>query len=301
MTADEARRVDVHQHLWPAELLEQLRRRTATPMLRGWTLYTADDAPYEVRPADHDPARRAALDAGTSCVLLSLSSPLGIEALDPDEAAPLLDAWHTGVRALPRPFGGWAAVTDREPDLDGAKQLLSEGFSGLQVPAARFATPQVLEAAYPVLRLCEELGRPVLVHPGPVTSELKHAPAWWAAVVDYPAQLQAAWWSWQAVGRLLLPELRVCFAAGAGLAPLHHERFAARGGGRFVVDHDAFVDTSSYGRQAVDGLTRVLGIDVVVLGSDRPYAEPANPCLGPAAWQAVSIKNPERLLEGGRA
>jgi Amidohydrolase len=304
MAVDEARRVDVHQHLWPAEFIAELRRRTTAPMLRGWTLHTANEAPYVVTAADHDPALRAELDAGTSLVLLSMSTPLGIEALDPDQSRPLLDAWHTGVRALPSPFGGWAAVSEVEPDLDGLKQLLTEGFVGLQVSAGVFASPGALDAAYPVLRVCEELGRPVLVHPGPVARPVEgaptqNAPAWWPAVVDYPAQLQAAWWAWHAAGRAMLPDLRVCFVAGAGLAPLHHERFSARGGGRFVVDREAFVDTSSYGRQAVDALTRVLGIDTIVLGSDRPYAEPVNPSLGAAAWHAVSVSNPERLL-GGR-
>ena len=80
---------------------------------------------------------------------------------------------------------------------------------------------------------------------------------------------------------------------------MHHERFAARGGGRYVVDPDTFVDTSSYGRQGIDALTRVLGIDVVVLGSDRPYAEPADDQLGDAGHHAISVVNPNRLLEGG--
>jgi hypothetical protein len=64
------------------------------------------------------------------------------------------------------------------------------------------------------------------------------------------------------------------------------------------VDQDVFVDTSSHGRQAIDVLVRALGIDVVVLGSDRPYAEPAELHLGDAAAHAVNVVNPSRLLEG---
>ena len=56
-----------------------------------------------------------------------------------------------------------------------------------------------------------------------------------------------------------------------------------------------YVDTSSYGRQGIDALTRVLGIDVIVLGSDRPYAEPADAQLGDAARHAISVTNPRRL------
>ncbi len=268
-------------------------------MLRGWTLHTAGEAPFEVRPTDHDPAHRDTLDPGTDLVLLSLSTPLGIEALPPDEAQPLLDAWHAGLPDLPARFAGWAAVSETEPDLDGLAGLFTSRFVGVQVSAATLATPDAVAAAGPLLRRCEELNRPVLVHPGSVAARATSVPKWWAAVVDYSAQLQAAWWAWHVAGRRLLPSLRMCFVAGAGLAALQHERFTARGGGRFVVDDGAFVDTSSHGRQAVDALTRVLGIDVIVLGSDRPYAEPGDAHLGAAADHAVRVVNPYRLLRGG--
>ncbi len=297
MQADPTRRVDVHQHLWPPHLVDALRRRATPPMLRGWTLHTAAEAPYEVRPADHDPAARATLDPGTD-VLLSLSTPLGIEALPPDEAAPLLEAWHAGVGALPDSFGAWAAACETAPDLDGLKGLLTSGFVGVQISALALRTPHSIADVGDVLRLCESLGSPVLVHPGPA-SPSAGVPSWWPAVVDYPAQLQAAWWSWHGAGRAMFPDLRICFVAGGGLAPVHHERFAARGGGRYVVDPATYVDTSSYGRQGIDALTRVLGIDVIVLGSDRPYAVPADAELGEAARRAICVSNPRHLLEGG--
>jgi predicted TIM-barrel fold metal-dependent hydrolase len=189
-------------------------------------------------------------------------------------------------------------VSAVDPQVDELADLRAAGFVGLQVPAAMLASPAELEAAAPVLQRCERLRWPVLVHPGPVARAVTGVPVWWAAVVDYAAQLQAAWWAWHATGRALLPELRICFVAGAGLAPVQHERFAARSGTRFVVDADTFVDTSSHGRQAVDALVRALGIDVVVLGSDRPYAEPADLHLGASAAHAIGLVNPSRLLEG---
>lgn len=287
----------MHQHLWPAALVEALRARMHPPLLHGWTLHTATEAPYDVRSNDHDPAARAELDPDTD-ILLSLSTPLGIEALDPDDAAPLLDAWCDGVAALPEPFRGWAATTETDPDLDALKGRLTGGFVGLQVSATALRTPHQIEHAALTLGLCETLGSPVLVHPGPAQVDAD-VPAWWPAVVDYSAQLQAAWWSWHAAGRAMFPDLRICFVAGAGLAPVHHERFTARGGGRYVVDPNSYVDTASYARQGVDALTRVLGIDVIVLGSDRPYAEPADAHLGDAARHAISVSNPHRFLEGG--
>ena len=296
--------IDVHGHLWPGELVDALRRRRTPPRLEGWVLHLEGEAPFEVDPRDHDPDWRASLEpAGRALSLLSLSSPLGIESLPPADAARLLAAWHEGAAHLPEAFGVWAAVAEDEPDLQQLKHHLQTGFVGLQVPATWLATPDLLESLAPTLAVCEGENRPVLVHPGPSgLHDARRLPAWWPAVVSYPAQLQAAWWSWHAVGRSLLPDLRICFAAGAGLAPVHHERLAARGGTTGRIDPGVFVETSSYGRQAVDALIRVLGLDGLVLGSDRPYCRPVageDLALGHAAAHAIERTNPHRLLHGG--
>ncbi|MCW2522570.1 MAG: amidohydrolase [Frankiales bacterium] len=293
--------VDVHQHLWPEAFISELRRRQSPPMLRGWTLFTAGEAPFEVNPADHDPAVRRLEDPEFGRRLLSLSSPLGIEDLPPDAAEPLLEAWHQGLAELSQPgspFRGWAAVNHRAPDLDRlSRGFAVDGLVGLQLAATQLATPAAIERVGPVLRRCEQANVPVLVHPGPVPAT-PATPPWWPAIVQYPAQLQAAWWAWHVAGPSLFPELRICFVAGGGLAALQHERFEARSGQRTTLDRNAYVETSSYGRQAVDALTRVLGIDAVVVGSDRPYAAPTDPQLGAAAWRAITVTNPNRLLQG---
>jgi hypothetical protein len=109
--------------------------------------------------------------------------------------------------------------------------------------------------------------------------------------------MQAAWWGWHAFsGRSQFPRLRLVFAAGAGLAPVQHERMAARGGRVGTVDPHVFVDTSSYGAQGLDALSRALGIDAIVLGSDRPYAEPVRSVFGAAATQVIRVDNPRRAL-----
>jgi len=295
--------VDVHQHLWPDTLIEALRVRSAPPMMRGWTLHLAGEPPFQVDPADHDVAARARADH-LHLALISLSCPLGLEDLPEAEAGALLDGWHTGAAALPTGFGAWAAIRRVEPDLAGLADLLAAGFVGLQVPATWLATPHLLERLTPVLAVCEQADRPVLVHPGAVPTleaagATKDLPCWWPAVVDYPAQQQAAWWSWHEAGRSLLPDLRIGFVAGAGLAPLHHERLHARGGRFGTVDPGVFVETSSYGPQAIDGLVRVLGIDAVIRGSDRPYAHPVPFGFGNAAERAIDVTNPRRFLFGG--
>jgi predicted TIM-barrel fold metal-dependent hydrolase len=289
---------DVHQHLWSPEFIDRLRARRSPPRLDRWTLHLAGEPPYEVRPQDHDPALRAESDPDLHTVALSLSSPLGIEDLPPDEADELLDAWHTGVLALPAPFAGWASARLAAPDPAATAALLDRGLVGLQVPATAMATPRALERLAPLLAVAEAAGRPVLVHPGPQPAAAEPLPGWWPAVAGYPAQLQSAWWAWHTAGRALLPRLRICFAAAAGLAPVHHERLTMRGGGPLRLDRGVFVDTSSYGRQALDAVVRVLGIDALVLGSDRPYATPTGPHAGMAAEYAVRVANPLRLLEG---
>lgn len=293
--------VDVHQHLWPEPFLAALRGRRNPPYLDGWTLHTAGEAPFAVQSADHDPVRCAGLDVDVGRIVLAMSSPLGIEDLPPDEAMPLLLAWHDGIRGLGGPYAGWAALAAAEPDLDGLADLFADpAVVGLQVSATALATPARLEALAPSLAVAEAAGRPVLVHPGPV-QPAPGAPPWWPAVVDYVGQLHAAWWAWFAAGRSLLPDLRICFVAGAGLAPAHHERFRERGGGSFSVDPGVFVDTSSYGRQGIDALVRALGIDAIVLGTDRPYAGPGDLGQGAAARHAITHVNPNRLLRGAAA
>lgn len=291
--------IDVHQHVWGPRLLDALRRRTEPPYLRGWTLHTATEAPYDVDPAAHDISRRTAteVEQGTTVACTSLSSPLGIERLRDADA--LLEAYHGDASDLPYPWQAWAAVSTVDPDLAGLKQRLHQGgFVGVQVAADLVSSPRGWQAAVPLLDVVADASGALLVHPGPSVGSAD-LPAWWAPVVGYVEQLNAAWWAWHAVGRDVAPRLRVCFAAGAGLAPVHHERLVARGGSFGAVDPDVYVDTSSYGPRALDALVRVLGIDVLVLGSDRPYAEPSLPDLGAAAEHAITVTNPSRLLARG--
>src|SRR6476646_3719550 len=103
--------IDVHQHLWPEPLVDRLRARSRTPYLRGWTLHTQGEAPFEIDAGHHDVSRRLRENAhdGIGLACLSLSAPLGIESLRGPSATALLDAWHDGAVALPDGFGAWAS------------------------------------------------------------------------------------------------------------------------------------------------------------------------------------------------
>jgi len=143
-----------------------------------------------------------------------------------------------------------------------------------------------------------EHDKALFVHPGAVPATPgAQGVAWWPAVVPYVAQLHAAWYAFALAGRPAFPSLRVCFAGLAGLAPAHLERYSARGGERRPVDRHAYVDTSSYGRTAIDTIVRMIGVDTVVIGSDRPYALPFTGDIGgPALDRALRSTNPYRLL-----
>jgi len=294
--------VDCHQHVWPAALLEGLRRRSAPPRLDGWRLELPGEPAYDVVPADHDLGARAALDRsdGVDLALLAPSSPLGVELLPPEEAHPLLAAWHRLADDLGAAHRLWAAASLVEPDLAGlADTLRHPAVCGLQVPAPALGTPAALEAVAPLLAVAEAVDVPVLVHPGPAPPDHSGpVPSWWPALTAYPAQQAEAWYAWHVAGRALLPRLRICFVALAGLAPLHHERLTQRGGALGALDPDVFYETSSYGPQAVDALTRVVGVDALVAGSDRPYATSTDAGLGDAFARALRVTNPARLLHG---
>jgi len=299
MIVDVTQTTDVHQHLWPEPFVDALRARTCPPRLHDWVLETAGEPAFTVDAADHDAATRRRLDRdeGVDRAVVSLSSPLGIEWMQPEDGQPLLDAWHRGALELGEGFDVWAAVSVREPAPEAVSAALDLGCVGLQVPADAMGTPRDLDRIAVLLQVCERRDVPVLVHPGPATATTD-LPGWWAPVVDYTTQLQAAWWAWHVEGRRLLPALRICFVAGAGLAPLQHERLAARGGRPLGFDPGVFVDTSSYGPRSVAALVGALGVDPVVLGSDRPYAGPADLGLDAAATRAVRGDNPRRLLQG---
>ncbi|GAA3474465.1 hypothetical protein GCM10018965_090180 [Nonomuraea roseola] len=276
--------IDVHQHLWTPSFVEALRARSRPPYLDGWTLILDGEPPYEVDPADHDARDTTDLELA----LVSLSSPLGIEFLPPEEAWPLIDAYHEGALKLPEPFGAWAATCHSDVDPARLAADLDRGFAGLQIPATAEPDDRLLD-------VLTELDLPLFVHPGPAAAT-PGVPGWWPALVPYVQQMHAAWHHFHAVVRPRHPRLRVCFALLAGLAPLHTERLIARGGGRGQVDPLCYVETSSYGPRAIDAIVRELGIDVVVNGSDAPYATAPDPGMGAAAAHAIRVANPRRLL-----
>jgi 6-methylsalicylate decarboxylase len=300
-------KIDVHQHLWPEQLIAMLARRSESPRVRrepdGWYIDTPGEPETPFDPADHDPDRRADLVRvdGLDLACVALSSPLGIEALSPREARPLLDAWHESAAAFPRELRAWAAPCLADPDPDELASLLEAGFVGMCLPAEALSGAAGVERYAPLLEVLGDRDAPLLVHPGPAPETLPRIPGmaaagppWWPALTRYVAAMNTAWHALAAFGPVH-PRLRVCFAMLAGLAPLHRERMVRRGGGDAALP-EVFLDTSSYGPRAIDAVIRELGVDSLVHGSDRPVIAPAPVDLGEAVREAMVSRNPARLL-----
>jgi hypothetical protein len=297
-------KLDVHQHVWTAPLVEALAERDELPFVRnqnGLTvLYLAGERPYVIDTATEAPARRASLIAadGLDRALVCLSSPLGIESLPREQALRLIDSYYEGALALGEPFGVWGTIAlDRvDPaDVDGA---LDRGCVGLSLPAGSLAGVEAMSRLRLVLERLEQRQAPLLVHPGPSgfadpwrTGEPSlRDPLWWPALTHYVAQMQAAWLTFVAVGRSEHPALRVIFSMLAGLAPLQAERLRSRGGPTPpAADPLVFYDTSSYGPTAIGSLEAIVGPAQLLYGSDRPVVEPTD-VVAPVEldWQPIA-------------
>jgi hypothetical protein len=316
-------RIDIHQHLWTEPLVEALSRRRELPFVRreaGLTvLFLAGERPYVIDLESEARARRVELVErdGLDRALVCLSSPLGIESLPRKEAVELIDAYHEGTLALGDPFGVWGALALDGLDPDDVDSVLERGCIGISLPAGALGSVDQLTRLSPALTRIQSHEAPLLVHPGagtrlPIGESSLGDPLWWPALTRHVAEIQAAWLVWVTAARRLFPELRVIFAMLAGLGPLQAERLISRGGpATRKGDPLIFYDISSYGPGTVSLMERVVGVDQLVYGSDRPVIDPHGEGVrgalsdgrgvrGVLDWKQLT-SNAERALEGRRS
>lgn len=271
-----------------------------------WVLQLVGEPEYPFSLEWHDPDLRLARAeaAGIERAVIAISSPLGIEWLPGDEAAELLGAYNDGVRELGPGFSSWGAISVLDGDCRAVDRLLDQGHSGISLPAESISTLAGFDQLRSVLDQLERRSAPLFIHPGPVYASDRLGstggdPTWWPALTGYISQMNRAWHSFVAIGRRRHPSLRVVFAMLAGAAPIHGERLVSRGGPAVGSDADFFYDTSSYGARGLDAAIRVVGIDQLVYGTDSPVVIEEPPLdLGPAAFEAIAVSNPERLFAG---
>lgn len=278
---------DLHQHLFPEPVVRALRARREVPRLAGSRLETPEGS-FEIDLRAHDlDARLVLLDRHeVDVALLSLPPTLGLD-LAPD----VVEAWHAGAGELVESSGGrFRALASDTPH---------DGFAGVSI-----AGRALVHGGESVERLCAALagtGLLLFVHPGPAAPH-PGAPAWWGPVVDYTAEMQAAYAAWLARGAAAFPRLRIVFAILAGGAPVQLERLRSRGVDvRSTLHPNVFFDTASYGRRALELCLATYGVRQLVYGSDVPVVDP-RPTLhaladfGDAVADAVRKENPSLLL-----
>ena len=297
-------------------LVAALQARRELPFVRREhglsVLYLAGERPYVIDLAGERPSRRAAQvrQDGLDRALVCLSSPIGIEALPREQAAPLIDAYLEGALSLGAPFGVWGSIALDPIDADDVDAVLERGCVGLSLPAGALASVDGLARLRDVLLRLERADAPLFVHPGPGprsvldrSAPLGEAsladPLWWSALTRYVSDMQAAWLAFFSAGRAEHPRLRVIFSMLAGLAPLHAERLCSRGGPA-TTDSDPliFYETSSYGPAAAAQVAGVVGRQQLLYGSDRPVADPReHAILDEFGWDDVE-RATRRALAG---
>jgi 6-methylsalicylate decarboxylase len=283
---------DIHQHLWPEPFLAALSARSRPPLLRGRELEVEGESVWELAVESHDlDTRLASMDRfGLHCAVVSLQTTLGLERLPAGEADELAAIWEDGIIALARASGGRILpLAAREP---------GPGFVGLCVSSTELLE---LDALAPRLEALLESGGFLFVHPGGAVAP-PGAPPWWTAIVEYTAQMHAAYVGWLVNGAERWPELDIVFGILAGGAPIQLERMASRGVDerRSMLPHVWF-DIASYGRRALELGLSTYGVERLLFGSDMPVVDPgqaldAVASFGDAVTNAVLSANPDRLL-----
>jgi predicted TIM-barrel fold metal-dependent hydrolase len=276
---------DVHQHLWPPPVIDALRRRRDPPRLDGDVL-ELEEGRFPTDLAAHRlDDRLALLDRdGVDVAVVSLQP-----TLDLDAAPELAEAFHEGMAQV-------SSAADGRLRAFAAGRCLP-GFAGACVPAGA-----LLEGLDALPGELEQAGQSLFVHPGPPGARPHGSPDWWASIVDYGAQMQAAYLAWISGGAQRHPELPVVFAVLAGGAPIQLERLQSRGVEAEAVLHRCvYLDTASYGRRALELVLASHGLDQIVYGSDVPVVDPrptleALKELGEPAVRAARSDNPTRLF-----
>jgi hypothetical protein len=247
---------DIHQHLWPEQLIRALEARRDLPRLRG-NILELPEGSFETDLGEHElDTRIALLDRYEIDVAVVSLQPTVACDLQPD----LADAYHEGMFQLVEAAGGRIAAL--------ACAERRDGFVGACVSARR-----VVAGLDELPGELSEAGEVLFVHPGYPDPLPEGAPAWWAAVVDYTAQMQAAFAAWVARGAAESPGLKIVFAVLAGGAPFQLERLAARGD-IGEVPANTYFDTASYGARALRLTAEACGPDRLLFGSDSPVMDP---------------------------
>lgn len=267
--------------------------RSTPPYLRNDMLTTGEGSFRVDLESNRLERRLAALDrAGIDVALISLQPTLGIDSLPSADRSSLVAAYHDGIAEL-------VAASDHRLRSLAAGEFVA-GFDGVCVGASRLVDPGGLDDVLGPLQHADGI---LFVHPDRVSPPAARAPAWWTAVAEYTADVQAAYLAWVEHEAGRWHELRVVFALLAGGAAFQLERLESRGlDTRRFTSANVYLETSSYGRRSIELSLAAFGVGRIVHGSDYPVIDPERTMsvirgLGDAAFTALCSRNPAALLE----
>jgi 6-methylsalicylate decarboxylase len=244
------------------------------------------EGPFTVDFRDHDLSRRLELldRHGIDAALISLPPTMEVDGHEE-----LVAAYSAGIlEVATESRGRLRPLTYGE---------CRDGFAGACISAAA-----LVGGLEPLLGELEEAGQMLFVHPGPPATLPAGTPAWWAAVADYTAQMQAAYLVWLTRDAARHPALPIVFAILAGGGPIQLERLRSRGVDvESTPQSNTFLDTASYGRRALELCLASSEAGRLVFGSDAPVLDPgpglqALADFGDAVVENVCSENPARLL-----
>ena len=189
-----------------------------------------------------------------------------------DEAEALLDDFHAGVLELGAPFELWAGLVLADPSPARVDALLDAGAVGLSLPAGALGGPAGIERLGPALERLAQRGAPLFVHPGPAAGDARlvsgaDRPTWPRC---RPRGTRGRSGGGRRIRRCASssrcsPGSRRCTPSGSPPAAARATRCTTRS--RSSTPRPTV-------RKAIDAMLRVVGVDRLLYGSDRPVIEP---------------------------
>ncbi len=232
--------VDFHQHLWPEPFVELLARRDRPPRLRGSVLELAGERRERDRPASARPRRSARVTRS-----LGARCRRGVAAADSGARCAARGRGRRARRSLrgrdSRARSRFAGKARSACSGRGSRRIRRRVHRRAGARRPRPARPEARRAHAAQCRFSSSIRARQAAPAG--------APAWWPAVVEYTAQMQAAYAIWLADGAERWPSLRVVFAILAGGAPFPARAPAVEG---CIRARDVFTTTSSSRRRRMD-------------------------------------------------
>ena len=314
-------KIDVHNHAFPAEALDLLRREAVYGVtLTGSHWHGGKHVDFEIVPAFVEPeAKLAELEAkGLDGALVSVAPPLLYHHVDADAGEQMARTANAGLRAIvdaaPDRFG-WLATVPLQ-DVERAVAVLEEarrdGAVGVQIATTVAGRPLDDEGLDPFWAAAERLGLPVTIHPAYNEPHRGMDDFYFANVIGNQLETTIAIERLIAAGTLARhPGLRIVLVHAGGYfqwqaGRLRHARTVrpelADSPGPWEALDQLWFDTITHDRGALRFLLEQVGAERVVMGTDLPFdmatPEPVSELLAAtdeATARTVAEVNPARL------